>query len=57
MPSPLQNYFTTTNRDAYTGKTLPKISKLNFRRLNSFGAYVNAAFAGGVFFNPPTDSY
>ena len=51
-----QNHFTTTNRDAYTGKTLPKISKLNFRRLNSFGAYVNAAFAGGVFFNPPTDS-
>ena len=33
-----------------------KADKLNFRRLNIFGAYVNASFKGGVFNGAPTDS-
>jgi hypothetical protein len=33
-----------------------KVDKINFKRLNNFGAYVNAAFSGGVFFNSPIDS-
>ena len=33
-----------------------RTDKLNFRRLNIFGAYVNASFKGGVFHGAPTDS-
>ncbi len=33
-----------------------KVDKLNFKRMNQFGAYVNAAFKGGVFHGAPTDS-